>query len=121
MAKQETVDFVAAFAIGALLGVGATLLLRSGGESEVERVMREIRPLRKKAVKRVRRAGQGIARGVDAAESAGEELLDSGRAALGDLREQVADIIASARQEIGEAARDSVRDAQRAVRRGLRT
>lgn len=119
MAKQETMDFVTAFAIGAVLGVGATLLLRSGSETEVERVLREIKPLRKQAVKRVRKVRKGLAQRARAVDATREDLLDSGRAALGDLREQVAEIIASARDEIGEAARDSVRDARRALRRGL--
>lgn len=120
MAKQETVDFVTAFAIGALLGVGATLLLRSGAETEVERVIREIEPLRKKAVKRVRKVRKGLASRVHAVDATREDLLDTGRAALGEFREQVADIVTSARNEIGDAARDSVRDARRALRRGLR-
>jgi vacuolar-type H+-ATPase subunit H len=118
MPRQDTVDFVTAFAIGAVLGVGATLLLRGDVETQTERLLREMRPLRKHARKRIQRARKGLTRRMHDAETAGEDLVGSGRAALGDFRDQVADIISTARKEIDEAARDGVREAQRAVKRG---
>jgi hypothetical protein len=117
MAQQDTVDFVTAFAIGAVLGVGATLLLRADPPTRTERVLRELRPIGKAAGKRMKRAKKDMRRGARAAGAAGDEVYAAGREALGEFSGQVADIIAAAREEIVEAARDGVREARRAARR----
>lgn len=116
MAKQETADFLTAFAIGTVLGVGATLLLRSGREADHERLLAELRPLRKRAVKQLRRAGAGAASGAHAAEQLGVDFLETGRSVLSDFRDEVADIVSSARDEIIESARHGVKRARRRAR-----
>jgi gas vesicle protein len=116
MAKQETADFLTAFAIGTVLGVGATLLLRSGREADHERLLSELRPLRKGAVKQLRRARAGAATGAHAAEQLGTDLLETGRSVLSDFREEIADIVSSARDEIIESARHGVKRARRGAR-----
>jgi gas vesicle protein len=113
MAKQETADFLTAFAIGTVLGVGATLLLRSGREADTERLLAELRPLRKRAAKQVRRARAGAADGAHAAEQLGAQILETGRSVLGEFREEVADIVSSARDEIIDSARHGVKRARR--------
>lgn len=120
MAKQDTMDFVAAFAIGAVLGVGATLLLRGGNESDAQRLIRELAPLRKKAGKRMRRARKTWSSRARAAGAASERAVESGREAVGDIRGQIADIVDTARREITHAARESVREARRAAKRAVR-
>lgn len=120
MGKQDTTDFLTAFAIGAVLGIGATLLLRPEQESEAERILRQIRPLRKKAAKRMKKVGRSASHRVRDAGAAGEEMVAAGRATLGDLREEAAGIVEAAREEIVRAARDSVRHARGAVERGLK-
>lgn len=60
--KQDTIDFMAAFAIGAVLGVGATLLLRGNAESEAEKIIRESAPLRRIAAKHIRKRRKELAR-----------------------------------------------------------
>jgi hypothetical protein len=119
MARQDTIDFMAAFAIGAALGVGATLLLRSGNEDHTQRLIREIAPLRKEAGKRVRKARKHFTKRMREASSTGEDLMETGREALGIFRGQVAEIIEGARKDIASAARDSLRQARRTARRGL--
>jgi gas vesicle protein len=113
MARQETADFLTAFAIGTVLGVGATLLLRSGREADHERLIAELRPLRKRAAKQLRRARAGAASGAHAAEQLGGELLETGRSVLSEFREEVADIVSSARDEIIDSARHGVKRARR--------
>jgi gas vesicle protein len=117
MAKQETVDFLTAFAIGTVLGVGATLLLRSGREAETERLLRELRPLRKRAVKQIRRARAGVAEGAHAAEDLGSQLVETGRTVLGEFRDEVSDIVSSARDELIDSARDTMKRARRLGRK----
>lgn len=129
MAKQDTIDFMTAFTIGVTLGVGATLLLRGRSETEAERILRETAPLRRLAAKHARRrrkAQARAARHAAKASAAGTDRADrvdrvdrggSSRAAVDELRGQVADIIASARQDITRAARRGVRDAWRAAKR----
>jgi gas vesicle protein len=121
MAKQETSDFLTAFAIGTVLGVGATLLLRSGKETETERIMRELRPLRKRASKQIKRARSGVADGADAAERFGSQILDTGRSVLSQFRDEVADIVSSARDEIVDAAHDTIKGARKGARRAGRS
>jgi gas vesicle protein len=120
MAKQETSDFLTAFAIGTVLGVGATLLLRSGKETETERILRELKPLRKRASKQIKRARAGVADGAEAAERFGSEILDTGRSVLSQFRDEIADIVTSARDEIVDAARDTVKGARKSARRAQR-
>jgi gas vesicle protein len=116
MAKQETTDLATAFAIGAALGIGATLLLRSGRESETERIVRELKPLRKRMRKQLNRAGRGASGGARAAEQASEKLVETGRSVLGDFRDQVTRIVQSARGEIVDTAREAVKRAGDAAR-----
>ena len=121
MAKQETSDFLTAFAIGTVLGVGATLLLRSNKETQTERLLREIKPLRRRASKQMKRARSGISDGAEAAERFGGEILDTGRSVLSQFRDEVADIVTSARDEIVDAARDSIKGARKGARRASRS
>lgn len=116
MAKQDTTDLATAFAIGAALGIGATLLLRSGRESDTERILRELRPLRKRMRKRLDRAGRSASDGGRAVEQASERILETGRSVLGDFRDQVARIVQSARSEIVDTARETVKRAGEAAR-----
>ena len=120
MARQDTVDFVTAFAIGAVLGVGATLLLRGDNRSDAEKLIRELEPLRRKAGKQMRRARKGWTRRVRSAGDATQQAAGAGREALGALRGQVADIVDTARREIRHAARQSVREAKRAAKSATR-
>lgn len=119
MAKQETADFLTAFAIGTVLGVGATLLLRSGREADHERLLAELRPLRKGAMKQLKRARANAASRAHAAEEVGAEFIETGRSVLNEFRDEVADIVASARDEIVKSARRGVKRARRRARDGV--
>jgi hypothetical protein len=55
--QDERRDYWAAFAIGAVLGVGATLLLKPEPHS-AKRILYEIEPALQKARKRTRQAGR---------------------------------------------------------------
>lgn len=103
MPRQDTNDFLTAFAIGTALGVGATLLLRPRPKSARERLMRELKPGRRAAVPadavRVRRP-------MDADEATGlaEEVISVGRELLDEFRDEVQRILTDARDELRHAA-----------------
>ena len=105
MPRKDTTDFLAAFAVGTVLGIGATLLLR--GEPDVgERVARQLKPRGRKLR---RSAGKVAAAAGDGAEAAGDftgELVDAGRELLGEFRKEVQQILEEARDEVREAVRE---------------
>jgi hypothetical protein len=47
MTTRQTTDIATAFLIGALFGVGATLLLRAHEEDEMDELMRRLRQVRR--------------------------------------------------------------------------
>lgn len=106
MARDETTDIVAAFLIGAALGLGATLLLRDDDETEIARILAALRKRSRPA-----RRMLGTARGH------GDDLIDAGRRVASTLRDDAADIVASARAEISSLAEDGVKRV-RTLRRG---
>src|SRR5690606_40546086 len=63
MRDQETSDLLTALAIGAVVGIGAALLLRGEAVSRREKPLREIRPLAKQARKKAHAARRDFERG----------------------------------------------------------
>lgn len=104
MARDETTDIVAAFLIGAALGIGATLLLKDDDETDVERIVRRVRSM----------GGGRPARAMSSARGSGEDLVRVGRRTAAALRDEAADIIAAARDEIRSATRAGVRRVRKA-------
>lgn len=47
MTNRQSTDIAAAFLIGALFGIGATLLLRAHEEDELDLLMRKLRQVRR--------------------------------------------------------------------------
>jgi hypothetical protein len=115
MATDETADLVTAFLIGAALGVGAILLLRSEPENEVENILREVGLTGRGGAKhrragtmqkRVRKLRKRVKQAVPA------EALDG-------FRDEIAGIVDAARNEIVHTAKNTVREARSALRRRL--
>lgn len=120
MDDRDTVEFVTAFAIGAILGVGATLLLSPERSRPAKKLLKQLQPLPGKAGKRARRAWRGVRGGADAALERGGDLAEAGRDALDDFREDVSEIVSSARDEIARAIEAQVSNAQKSLRKGSR-
>lgn len=104
MPRQDTNDFLTAFAIGTALGVGATLLLRPRPKSARERLLRELKPVRgasgaRRAVPadavRVTRPAE-----VEEVEVLTEEVISVGRELLDEFRDEVQRILADAREQL---------------------
>lgn len=113
MAERDTREFFVALGVGAALGVVAAWLLRREPPTRRERLMRELKPLGKKAKKTAKRARKGA----ETAMGRGGEFVTDGRETLGDLRAEVSDIVRSARDEFAAAVKEQVRDAEKAIRR----
>jgi len=105
MAQHGARDFVAAFAVGAALGVGAALLLRPEPPTRTERLLRELTPYRKRLRKQVRRASRRLRGRGDELK---DEMLAIGRDFLRDLRAEANEIVAQARAELVRAVEDEV-------------
>ena len=117
MADNDSVDLFTAFAIGAMIGVGATLLLRSEPETRTERLLGGVRPIARKAKKAVGRAASRYARTVSQAGRATRDLGGAGKDVIDDLQQEIEDILTTARAELGKTARQQMRSARKAIRR----
>jgi len=117
MAREDTNDFLTAFAVGAVLGIGATLLLRGGRpKSAKERLLRELKPYYRKKI-----GGGKVARGVRrhraAAADMADDAIDTGRELLSEFRDEVKRIVEDARDDLVEALEDKPGAGRKRARR----
>ena len=103
MARQDTTDFLTAFAVGAVIGAGATLLLRSQPQTAKERLLRELKPYRRKLGRSAGQVARGLRRGGRATGALADDAIDAGRELLSEFRDEVRRIVADAVQEVNEA------------------
>jgi len=113
MARQDTTDFLAAFAVGTVLGIGATLLLRPAPRSAKDRLMRELKPHRRKVRKGYGKMRRGPRQGASAAREMGIDAVTVGRELLAEFREEVRRIVEEAREELREASAERPRARRR--------
>jgi gas vesicle protein len=118
--ETDSVDLFTAFAIGAMIGVGATLLLRPDPPTQSERIMKRFSPLAKRARKAARQARHEYGRSVELSRRATRNVGNAGKEVLDDLRDQVEEILSSAREELTDSARKQLRTARKALGRKLR-
>jgi gas vesicle protein len=106
MARQDTNDFLAAFGIGAVLGIGAALLLRPEKPNPRKQLQKRLKPhVRKlsKSASRTRKAARMVAR--DSGTST-DEVIHAGRELLAEFRGEVSRILDEAREELRELAQE---------------
>lgn len=100
MARQDSSDFLTAFAIGAALGVGAALLLGPEKPDPRRQLQKRLKPhVRRlgKSASRTRRAARRMRR---AAPLELDEAIHAGRELLAEFRGEVARILDEARDEL---------------------
>lgn len=98
MERRDSVELVAAFAVGAILGVGATLLL--GPQPALpRRIAGRLGDSGKRLSRRARRA----------AGEAGEALTGAGRELLEQFRREMADAVSAAREQLAHDVYDQLR------------
>jgi gas vesicle protein len=117
--ETDSVDLFTAFAIGAMIGVGATLLLRPDTPTPSEQILNQLRPMGKRMRTAARRAGRQYSRTIAETRKAGREMSGAGKEALEELRDQVEDLLSSARNELSNTARRRLKTARRALKRRL--
>lgn len=120
MNDRDKTDLWTALAVGAVVGIGAALLLRSADEPQAERLLRTLRPVQQRARRVAKDASKQLGRSSRRIRRGGEELLEQGSDALSDLRKDAAKIVAQARHELEDIAQSSVKQARRTVRRARR-
>ena len=120
MRDQESSDIIAALAIGAVIGIGAALLMRGGELSRREKVMRELKPYTKRAQRGARAVHKAtrehVGRGVEATADIASDLRDSGRTVVNDLRDELAALVSAAGDELRRTAKRTVRETRRSIR-----
>jgi gas vesicle protein len=119
MPRQDTVDFLTAFAVGTVLGIGATLLLQPE-RTPKERVLRQLKPYRKQMKRSYSQLRSGFKTGREATGELTSEAIDAGRELLGEFRSEVAEILQEARSELQDIIRDQSQDLSKGMKRTRR-
>lgn len=119
MPRQDTVDFLTAFAVGTVLGIGATLLLQPERTAK-QRVIRQLKPYRKQMQKGYKQVRKGVRHGGGATADMTGEIITAGRELLGEFREEVSDILSEAREELQGLMEDRARGVKRGVKQTRR-
>jgi len=120
MNDRDKTDLWTALAVGAIVGIGAALLLRSSDESETHKLLGSLKPAQQRAKRVVTKASRELGERTRGLGQRGEDLLEQGVEALGDLRRDAAKIVAQARQELEDIAQSSVKEARRTARQARR-
>lgn len=119
MPRQDTVDFLTAFAVGTVLGIGATLLLQPE-RTPKQRVLRQMKPYKKQMRRSYSQVRGGLRNGRAATGEMTGEAITAGRELLGEFRTEVSDILRDAREELQELVRAQSKDLSKGVRRTRR-
>jgi gas vesicle protein len=119
MARQDTVDFLTAFAVGTVLGIGATLLL-TPERTPKQRIVRQLKPYRKQMRRSYVRARDAVRDGSSATGDLTSEVVSAGRELLGEFRHEVSGILDDARKELREIVQDQAKDLSRGAKRTRR-
>jgi gas vesicle protein len=114
---RDNTDFLAALTIGAIAGLGLSLLFRRDPPSRRERIMKELKPYRKKLDKQARRARDTIGKQASTAAKRRDAMVAGGRDALDNFRSEVSDIVSAARADLAEAVQEQVGAAQDTLKR----
>lgn len=117
MPRQDTVDFLTAFAIGTALGIGATLLLQPSRPTAKQRIVRQLKPYRKRMGKGYSQLRDGVSEGADATGELTGEMISAGRELIDEFRGELGRVISDARHELQDIAEDRAKDARRQMRR----
>lgn len=116
MQKDETAEYLTTFVIGALIGIGAALLFAPKPPTRRERIMKELKPYRKKIDKQSARARKEVGRRATAAADWGDDMVEASRDLMGEIRAQVSDMVADARTEIADSVARQLENAQQSLR-----
>jgi gas vesicle protein len=120
MNRDQTTEYLSAFVVGTLVGVGAALLFAPKPPTRRERIMKELKPYRKELQKRTAKARKRVGEQASVATEWGEDMMEASRAVVGEIRGEVADIVSDARKEIADAVADQLESAQKALKKSAK-
>jgi gas vesicle protein len=115
MPRQDSVDFLAAFAVGTVLGIGATLLLQPK-RTPKQRIAKQWKPYRKQMRKSYQHARTAVREGTGATSEMSSALVDVGQELLGEFRKEAGKILAEARSDLQKAMQQQARELSKNVR-----
>ena len=119
MPRQDTVDFLTAFAVGTVLGIGATLLLQPE-ETRREKVVRKLKPYRKQMEKSYGKLAKNVRARTDATSDLTADVIGAGRELLSDFREEVSEILEQARAELKDLVEEHASSLSKTARKTRR-
>lgn len=119
MPRQDTMDFVTAFAVGTVLGIGATLLLQPE-RTRRQRLVRQLKPYKKQLRRSYSSARGAVREGTHATGELTSELIGAGRELLSEFRDEVSEILSEARSELQDLAKHQAKDLSKTVRKTRR-
>lgn len=118
--RPDVAEFILAFAVGTIVGAAATMLLRPEPKRGVARIRKDLEPYGKQIRQNTRAARQNLTASADAASLAAEAIGKAGRTLMHDLREEVAEIVSNASDDMTHAVSLQVGQAMKMLRRGAR-
>lgn len=116
MPRQDSVDFLSAFAVGAVLGIGATLLLQPK-RTPKQRIARKWKPYRKQMEKSYQGARTALRGGAGATADMTSVLVDAGQELLGEFRKEATKILAEAQKDLQKVAQEQAKELSKNVQR----
>jgi gas vesicle protein len=120
MQKDETTEYLITFIIGALVGVAAAILFAPKPPTRRERIMKELKPYRKKLDKQGARARKEVGKRAAAAAAWGDEMVEASRELMGEIRDEVGDMVADARSEIADSVAEQLETAQKSLKKSAK-
>lgn len=120
MPRQDTVDFLTAFAIGTALGIGATLLLQPSRPTARERVLKQMKPYRKRMGRSYEQLRGGVREGTEATTELTGEMISAGKELIDEFREEMGRALGDARRELQDMVEGQRRGAAKGVKRARR-
>ena len=117
MPRQDTVDFLTAFAIGTALGIGATLLLQPPRPTAKQRIMKQLKPYRRRVGRGYEQVRGGVREGAEATSELTTEVVSAGRELLAEFRKEVGKIVSEAREDLQEVVEERTRGAARTAQK----
>lgn len=116
MPRQDTVDFLTAFAVGTVLGIGATLLLQPQ-RTPKQRVVKQLKPYKKQMRKSYGHAKDALRIGADATADLSGEVAAAGRELLSEFRSDVAKMLSDAQGDLQEMIEEQMKDLSKSIKK----
>lgn len=115
MPRQDSVDFLTAFAVGAVLGIGATLLLQPK-RTPKQRVLKQWKPYQKQMRKSYKHARGAMREGADATSDMTTALVDAGQELLQEFQKETSKILADARKDLQHIVQEQSKGLAKSVK-----